>query len=169
MEKKVKLQLFGVGQERKPEKRFYDFLDTLLGLQENEAIDAVLELLLQVNGLKNPQYLKAVFQHAGPFIEQHGFYLVDAVNTSLDYFMHIGDIKEAFRVLKGIITHGDSRTLEILRKYSSLYRDGSVVSRLSGYRNKLERKLLGIVKKLEQLEMEPIVDPYQEWQGEVHA
>lgn len=165
----IKVHLFGLDPERRPDEDFRKLVASIQNQELPEAIDGMIQLLEQLNEKKNPHFIRMFFSGAAAFLEANVFFLVEVVNTSLDYFFHQGDIRMAFRILKLIGDHGDSRTLEILRKYSGVFRDGSVVSRLLGYRNRLERRLAGIAKKLETLELAGLLGHDMEWQGEINA
>jgi len=150
--------------EKKPSVEFKEFLESLEDLDRMTAVDILSSVFSHVNEKRNYFYLNFMFWGITNFIDANVFYLLEELNTSLDLVFSVGDVKAAFRILKMIGSQADSRTLDILHRYSTLYRDRSVLTKIIKCRKEIEKKVTGLMKRIEFMEIEPIISFYDKWQ-----
>lgn len=147
-----------------PDERFRAALLALIAMNDEDAADALASVLGAINQKRNVHFLNHLLQRAEPFIRQWLFFLLDELNTSLEIYFSGNNLKRAFRVLEIIAGYSDARTLAILQMYIEVCRDTRVVRMLDAYRKKAEERISVCLKRIEYLDVDPIITHYEEWQ-----
>ncbi len=147
-----------------PDDRFRAALSALITMDDEDAADALASVLGAINQKKNIHFLNHLLQRAEPFVRRWLFFLLDELNTSLEIYFSGNNLKRAFRVLEIIAGYSDARTLAILQMYIEGCRDTRVVRMLDEYRKKAEDRISMCMKRIEYLDVDPIITHYEEWQ-----
>jgi len=148
-----------------PDERFRAALSALIVMDDEDAADAFASVLGAINQKRNIHFLNYLLQRAEPFVKRWLFFLLDELNTTLEIYFSGNNLKRAFRILEIISGYSDARTLAILQSYIEGCRNSRIVRMLEEYRKKAEERISMCMKRIEYLDVDPIITHYEEWQS----
>lgn len=156
--------LSDLNESKQPDENFTRALHMLRRLNEVDAQEVLGTIIHQACEKHNIAYLKQILKELEQELRQWMFFMMEPCNTALDMLLALGEVKTAFFILRLLRPCADARTLGILNKYATLYRDKKVQARMITLRKEIEKKVAACLKRLEYTEIEPIVTLYDTWQ-----